>query len=111
MAAGEFIFTPLNDRILRIGTISAAQWNRNRPLATTTVDRIIKCYVRRPGLDADEISSRTLRATLAVNLCDIGFHTAQIAGALACSPQAARAYEVGDARQIAWQTVHTYFGW
>ncbi len=61
----EYIFTPLSDHATRLPTVSAASWDRNRPLSLRQVGSLVKKYARRAGLDVTKIHVHTLRHTAA----------------------------------------------
>lgn len=65
MDAGEYIFTPLSDRALRLPNVSAETYDRNHPLSAHEVGRILKKWARRAGLDPKKTRVHGLRHTAA----------------------------------------------
>jgi site-specific recombinase XerD len=64
----EYIFQPVTDNATRLPNVNAEKWaqNRNHPITSREVGRLLKVYARRAGLEAEKISVHTLRHSAAM---------------------------------------------
>lgn len=69
---GDYVFVPLNDRAAHLPNVPSDEWTRSRPLSLGHVNRLLKKYARRAGLDPANVTVHTLRHSFAMLLDSLG---------------------------------------
>lgn len=64
--ADDYLFTPLSDNAVNLPNIASWGWNRNRPISSREMLRILKMYARKAGLDPEKVKVHMLRHTAAM---------------------------------------------
>lgn len=73
LQADDYIFTAVTDNATNLPSVSAEAWDRYaQPLSAREVNRRIKLYAKRAGLDAQEIHVHTLRHSAAMLMDEVG---------------------------------------
>jgi integrase len=78
MRGEDYVFTPLSDRAARLPNVDGASWDANRPLSGEAVNRLLKKYARRAGLDAGRVHVHVLRHSAAMLEEELGTSLAEI---------------------------------
>ena len=66
MGPGDFVFTALTDNATRLPNVDDDVWDGNRALSGGEVNRLLKKYARRAGLDGRRVHAHVLRHSAAM---------------------------------------------
>lgn len=67
LTAEDYVFTALTERASNLPGVSALTWDPHaQPLSEREVNRLVKMYAHRAGLEADEVHVHTLRHSAAM---------------------------------------------
>ncbi len=72
MSDDHYVFVPLNDRAAHLPNVPRRKWHRNRPLSHVHVNRLLKKYARRAGIDPTHVTVHSLRHSFAMLLDSLG---------------------------------------
>jgi integrase len=73
MAEGDFVFTAISGTAVNLPTVSSETWNPYvQPLSAREVNRRVKMYAARAGLDGREVHVHTLRHSAAMLMDEAG---------------------------------------
>lgn len=78
MGAEDYLFTALGDQATRLPNVGREGWDANRPLTGEAVNRVLKKYARRAGLDARKVHVHVLRHSAAMLEDELGSGLAEV---------------------------------